>query len=305
MNSEIPDPELEKEQLVHDARVSRGLPATVGVVGGGRMGSGIAHAFLVGGSRVRIVEADRAAGERARVSVERAVRASEARGTLIAGVEEALGRLDIVRQPADLAGVALILEAVPEDPAIKLPVLQAISAAVRADAVVATNTSSLSISELASSITGPGRFLGLHFFNPVPASKLIEVVVGRQTDPAVVQRAQGWVAGLGKTAITVSDSPGFASSRLGVAIGLEAIRMLEDGVGSAEDIDTAMTLGYGHPMGPLKLTDLVGLDVRLGIAEYLHGMLGDRFAPPQLLRDKVSRGELGRKSGQGFYSWDD
>ncbi|WP_353651440.1 3-hydroxyacyl-CoA dehydrogenase family protein [Nakamurella sp. A5-74] len=281
------------------------MPLAVGVVGGGRMGSGIAHAFLIGGSLVRIVEADAAAGDRARAAVEKAVRASAERGNLVAGAKEAIGRLQIVRTPADLRAADLVVEAVPEEPEIKHAVLTAISAAVRPDAVVATNTSSLSVTDLATAITGPERFLGMHFFNPVPASKLIEVVVGQQTDPAVLEQAQKWVAGLGKTAVTVTDSPGFASSRLGVAIGLEAIRMLQDGVGSAQDIDTAMTLGYGHPMGPLKLTDLVGLDVRLGIAEYLHRMLGERFTPPQLLRDKVERGELGRKTGQGFYRWDD
>lgn len=304
MSGPMSDAESDDMERVEAARTAAGLPPVVGVVGGGRMGSGIAHAFLIGGSLVRIVEADAAAGERAHAAVEKAVHASAQRGTLIAGAKEALGRLDIVRTPEALGGARLVVEAVPEDPEVKLAVLQAVSAAVRPDAVIASNTSSLSVSDLASGITGPERFLGLHFFNPVPASKLIEVVVGRRTDPAVVEQAQKWVAGLGKTAVTVSDSPGFASSRLGVAVGLEAIRMLQDGVGSAEDIDTAMTLGYGHPMGPLKLTDLVGLDVRLGIAEYLHRTLGDRFEPPQLLRDKVSRGELGRKSGQGFYRWD-
>lgn len=305
MNAEPIDPRLVATGLSDAPGAALPLPATVGVVGGGRMGSGIAHAFLVGGSRVRIVEADAAAGERARAAVEKSVRAGAERGTLPAGEDEAIERLEIVRASADLADAGLVVEAVPEDPEIKLAVLQAVCAAVGPDAVIATNTSSLSVSELAAAITGPQRFLGLHFFNPVPASKLIEIVTARQTDPAVVLRAQGWVAALGKTAVTVTDSPGFASSRLGVAIGLEAIRMLEDEVGSAQDIDTAMTLGYGHPMGPLKLTDLVGLDVRLGIAEYLHRMLGERFAPPQLLRDKVARGELGRKTGLGFYRWDD
>jgi 3-hydroxybutyryl-CoA dehydrogenase len=151
----------------------------------------------------------------------------------------------------------------------------------------------------------PARFIGLHFFNPVPASELVEIVVGAATEPAVVASAQDWVAGLGKTPVTVKDSPGFASSRLGVAIGLEAIRMLEEGVASAEDIDAAMVLGYKFPVGPLRLTDIVGLDVRLGIAEYLHSQLGERFAPPQLLRDKVAAGELGRKTGSGFFQWDD
>jgi len=168
---------------------------------------------------------------------------------------------------------------------------------------IASNTSSISIDSLAAKLRYPQRFLGLHFFNPVPASQLVEVVVGDATEPGIVDLAQGWVAALGKTAVTVRDSPGFASSRLGLVIGLEAIRMLEEGVGSADDIDAAMVLGYKYPVGPLRLADIVGLDVRLGIAEYLHAQLGERFAPPQLLRDKVAAGELGRKTGQGFFSW--
>jgi len=169
--------------------------------------------------------------------------------------------------------------------------------------VLASNTSSLSIGGLASALAAPERFLGLHFFNPVPASDLVEIVVGPKTDAELVTTAQGWVADLGKTAITVTDSPGFASSRLGVAIALEAMRMLEAGVASAEDLDTAMTLGYRHPVGPLRTTDLVGLDVRLAIAEHLARELGPRFEPPQLLRDLVAAGKLGRKSGEGFYRW--
>ncbi|WP_258546414.1 3-hydroxyacyl-CoA dehydrogenase family protein, partial [Microbacterium sp. H6] len=150
----------------------------------------------------------------------------------------------------------------------------------------------------------PSRLLGMHFFNPVPASTLVEIVHGASTAPALVDAARGWVAAIGKTPIVVADAPGFASSRLGVAIGLEAIRMLEEGVASAEDIDAAMTLGYKHPVGPLRLTDIVGLDVRLGIAEYLSAQLGERFEPPALLRRLVAEGHLGRKSGRGFYEWD-
>jgi 3-hydroxybutyryl-CoA dehydrogenase len=147
--------------------------------------------------------------------------------------------------------------------------------------------------------------VGLHFFNPVPASTLIEVVLAKETSPELAATAKSWTEALGKTAVVVNDAPGFASSRLGVAIALEAMRMVEEGVASAEDIDAAMVLGYKHPTGPLKTTDIVGLDVRLGIAEYLHSTLGERFAPPQILRDKVARGELGRKTGKGFFDWTD
>ena len=171
------------------------------------------------------------------------------------------------------------------------------------DAALATNTSSISIDDLAAGLERPARLLGLHFFNPVPASQLVEIVVGRATAPELVAAARGWVAAIGKVPVVVRDSPGFASSRLGVALGLEAIRMLEEGVASAADIDAAMELGYRHPVGPLRTTDIVGLDVRLGIAEELHARLGDRFAPPELLRRMVADGHLGRKTGRGFYEW--
>jgi 3-hydroxybutyryl-CoA dehydrogenase len=181
--------------------------------------------------------------------------------------------------------------------------LAAVEATVDSSTPIATNTSSLSIDELAMALERPERFCGLHFFNPVPASELVEIVVGSRTSPSLVTEAGAWVSALGKTPIVVRDSPGFASSRLGVALGLEAVRMVAEGVASAEDIDTAMTLGYKHAVGPLRLTDLVGLDVRLGIAEYLASKLGERFEAPALLREMVARGELGRKTGRGFYEW--
>jgi 3-hydroxybutyryl-CoA dehydrogenase len=204
---------------------------------------------------------------------------------------------------ADFALCDLVVEAVPEDPTLKATALAAVERELSPHAHLTTNTSSLSVSELATSLARPGQFLGLHFFNPVPASTLIEVVIAEQTSQETADAARGWVAALDKTAVVVKDAPGFASSRLGVAIALEAMRMVEEGVASAEDIDNAMVLGYKHPTGPLKTTDIVGLDVRLGIAEYLHKTLGERFAPPQILRDKVANGELGRKTGKGFYDW--
>jgi 3-hydroxybutyryl-CoA dehydrogenase len=170
-------------------------------------------------------------------------------------------------------------------------------------AILASNTSSIPIARLAEGLARPARFIGLHFFNPVPLMKLLEIVVGPATAPEVVENARAFAARLGKEPILVKDAPGFATSRLGVAIGLEAIRMLEAGVASAADIDRAMELGYGHPMGPLRLTDLVGLDVRLAIARTLEKELGPRFAPPRLLVEKVEAGELGKKSGRGFYDW--
>jgi 3-hydroxybutyryl-CoA dehydrogenase len=266
------------------------------------MGAGIAHALLTSGAAVTVVEVDSLL-DTARRRVEDAVRTSAERGTLDEAVAAVLDRLTVTADASRLAGAGLVVEAVPEDVAVKTAALQRIADAVDAACVVATNTSSLPVGELALAVPEPARFLGMHFFNPVPASRLVEVVVGPATDPGVVDRVVAWVGRLGKAAVVVRDSPGFASSRLGLALGLEAIRMVEQGVASPADIDTAMELGYRHPTGPLRLTDLVGLDVRLGIAEHLARTLGDRFAPPQLLRDMVARGELGRKSGQGFYSW--
>ncbi|NYD43795.1 3-hydroxyacyl-CoA dehydrogenase family protein [Nocardioides panaciterrulae] len=278
------------------------LPEVVGVYGGGRMGAGIAHAFLASGSTVVVVENDDAAAEAARDRVTTSLQRAEERGKLSGALGAHLERFSVTTSASDLADAGLVVEAVPEDTALKQRILAAVEAAAP-EAVLASNTSSLSIGALASGLTAPDRFLGLHFFNPVPASDLVEIVVGPKTDAALVTAAQGWVAALGKTAITVTDSPGFASSRLGVAIALEAMRMLEEGVASAEDIDTAMTLGYRHPVGPLRTTDLVGLDVRLAIAEHLARELGPRFEPPRLLRDLVAAGKLGRKSGEGFYTW--
>jgi 3-hydroxybutyryl-CoA dehydrogenase len=266
------------------------------------MGAGIAHAFLLAGSEVTVVEATAETADAARARVEKSVRRAEERGKLGESAGDVLGRLAVSARAGDLAGCGLVVEAVPEDPSLKQQVLAAIESAAP-DAALATNTSSLSVDGLAAKLSSPERFLGLHFFNPVPASALVEIVVGEATAPELVAAAQQWVSALGKTAITVTDSPGFASSRLGVAIALEAMRMLEEGVASAEDIDTAMTLGYKHPMGPLRTTDVVGLDVRLAIAEHLAREVGERFEPPAILREKVAAGHLGRKTGQGFYAW--
>ncbi|MEU8251038.1 3-hydroxyacyl-CoA dehydrogenase family protein [Nonomuraea sp. NPDC048916] len=281
---------------------SNSAPSTVGVYGGGRMGAGIAHAFLLAGARVRIIETSDDTVQAARDRVEKSVANAERRGKLPAPAAELLSRLIVTTNHAQLQACALVIEAVPEDPDLKRRVLRDVED-VATDAVLATNTSSLSIDDLARNLVRPERFVGLHFFNPVPASELVEVVVGAKTSPDLVAEAQTWVTALGKTAITVSDSPGFASSRLGVALALEAMRMLEEGVASADDIDTAMTLGYKHPLGPLKTTDVVGLDVRLAIAEHLARELGDRFEPPSILRELVAAGHLGRKTGKGFYNW--
>ncbi|AMO89259.1 3-hydroxyacyl-CoA dehydrogenase family protein [Corynebacterium simulans] len=274
-------------------------PNKVGVLGGGRMGAGIAHAFLAAGAQVHVVDINDDAVAAARQRVEKAIQGSLDRGA--SGTFESWAqRLTLSTEAADFAGFPLVVEAVPESMELKTQAFANVSAAAP-EAVIATNTSSLSVSELAGSVNND--VIGLHFFNPVPASKLVEVVIADSTPAELVEDAKGWVEALGKTAVVVKDAPGFASSRLGVAIALEAIRMVEEGVASPRDIDNAMVLGYKFPIGPLELTDIVGLDVRLGIAEYLESQLGERFAPPQLMRDMVARGELGRKSGKGFYDY--
>jgi 3-hydroxybutyryl-CoA dehydrogenase len=281
------------------------IPHVVGVLGGGRMGAGIAHAFLIKGATVIVVERDHESAAAAQGRVAEAVAKSVARGTLAETAEEALSRFSTSTDYDSFVHCGLVVEAVPEDYELKVAALKAVEEHLSADAFLASNTSSLSVTGLASQLRRPANFVGLHFFNPVPASTLIEVVLAKETSPELAATAKSWTEALGKTAVVVNDAPGFASSRLGVAIALEAMRMVEEGVASAEDIDAAMVLGYKHPTGPLKTTDIVGLDVRLGIAEYLHSTLGERFAPPQILRDKVARGELGRKTGKGFFDWTD
>jgi 3-hydroxybutyryl-CoA dehydrogenase len=277
-------------------------PERVGVLGGGRMGAGIAHAFLLAGSRVTVVEQDAASADAAAQRIRDSIRRSVERDAAL-DADDVSARLVTGTDAALFAAADLLVEAVPEDRIVKEEALSRAETVLADGAVLATNTSSISIDALAAGRRHPERFLGLHFFNPVPASALVEIVRGRDTATHIVSQASEWVQALGKTPIVVTDSPGFASSRLGVALGLEAIRMLEEGVASAADIDAAMTLGYRHPIGPLRTTDLVGLDVRLGIAEELARELGDRFTPPALLRRMVAEGRLGRKSGAGFYDW--
>jgi len=288
-------------EVGHEEPLVRLTPGCCGVVGGGRMGAGIVHALLLAGAQVTLVEREEEVAA-ARERVVRAVNGSVARGDL-EDAAPVLARLTTATDTAALADAALVIEAVPEELDLKTRTFRRIAGAVGAGTVIASNTSSISLDLLADAVPHPERVIGLHFFNPVPASKLVEVVLGGRTPGELRLRAEGWVREWGKTPVTVKNSPGFASSRLGVAIGLEAIRMLEEGVASAQDIDAAMTLGYGFPMGPLRLTDLVGVDVRLSIARYLAGELGPRFTPPQLMIDMVARGELGRKTGRGFYNW--
>lgn len=279
------------------------IPEHVGVIGGGRMGAGIAHAFLMAGCRVTVIEREPIALQAARERIERLAARSIELGAADVNLDEVTRRLQVVLDYNQLRDCRLTVEAVFEDFDVKLETLATAEAVVDERAVLASNTSSLSLTDLAEHLKRPERFLGLRFFNPVSASNLIEVVIAPKTDSELVEAAPKWVEQLAKAPVVVNDSPGFISSRLEVAIALEAIRMVEEGVACAEHIDAAMELGCRHPLGPLKSTDIIGLDVRLGIAEYLSDQLGERFAPPRLLREMVERGELGRKSGKGFYDW--
>ena len=276
------------------------------MVGAGTMGHGIAQVAAQAGYAVRLADAvagaAAAAVERIRANLEGGV----ARGKVTAAERDlALARITAGDHVADAAhGADLVIEAAPEDLQLKRDLFAGLAAAAP-EAVLATNTSSLSVAALAAATPAPERVLGMHFFNPVHLMSLVEVVTHDATGAAARDTALEVARRMGKEPIVVRDAPGFASSRLGVALGLEAIRMVEDGVATPEDIDRAMTLGYNHPVGPLRLTDLVGLDVRLAIARYLQRTLGERYAPPALLERMVAEGKLGRKSGRGFYTWTD
>ncbi len=277
---------------------------TVVIVGGGTMGAGIAQSMLEAGASAVIVEsgAERAEAARSRVA-DGLRRRFKHDADPDATAAPLLDRLDVSDGLAATTDAVLVIEAVPEDAELKARVLGSLEAHFPSTTMLATNTSSLSIDALAAGLDHAERFIGMHFFNPVPRSALVELVTGAGTTAETVAAAQAWVERLGKESIVVRDAPGFATSRLGLIIGLEAIRMVEEGVASAEDIDRGMVLGYRFPMGPLRLTDLVGLDVRLGIAEHLAREIGERFEPPQLLRDMVAAGHLGQKTGRGFYVW--
>jgi 3-hydroxybutyryl-CoA dehydrogenase len=279
---------------------------TAAVLGAGTMGHGIAQSLALCGIETRLFDLDAGALERGLAAVAANLEQGVQKGKVDRQARDAaLARLSAARElESAVAGAGAVIEAVPEKLELKRALFARLDAALGEDVLLASNTSSLSIAEIAAACRHPARVLGMHFFNPVHIMKLVEVVRGRATSPQAARCALELARRMGKEPIDVQDSPGFASSRLGIAIGLEAIRMLEAGVASAEDIDKAMTLGYGFPMGPLRLTDLVGLDVRLAIAEYLARELGPRFEAPELLRAKVARGELGKKSGRGFYDWD-
>jgi 3-hydroxybutyryl-CoA dehydrogenase len=278
----------------------------VAVLGAGTMGHGIAQVCAAVGCDVVMYDINDDAVDAGRIRVASNLEKGIARGKVTEQErDDTLSRLSVTTTVADAARDAdLVIEAAPESMAIKEALFTEVDASAPDHAILATNTSSLSIGQIGSVVGDATHFVGMHFFNPVHIMKLVEVVWSDQTSDDVVDTAVDFARRLGKEPIVVKDAPGFASSRLGIVLGMEAIRMVEQGVASVDDIDKAMELGYRHPMGPLKLTDLVGLDVRLGIAEYLHEMLGsDAFDPPALLRKMVADGKLGKKSGQGFYAW--
>lgn len=277
------------------------------VIGAGTMGHGIAQVAAMAANEVTIRDLEESVLEEGGDAIASNLQGGVDRGKV--SEEEKAATLDRIGTTTDLADAVvdadLVVEAIPEDIGIKRDAFAEVEAAAPADAVLASNTSSLSVTEIAGVLDRPERAIGLHFFNPVHVMGLVEVVVAEQTNEETVAFAETFVEEIGKEPITVRDSPGFASSRLGVALGVEAIRMLETGVAGPSAIDRAMELGYNHPMGPIELTDVVGLDVRLDVLEYLRAEIGERFRPPQLLRQKVRAGKLGRKSGEGFYVWDE
>ncbi|HEY0670828.1 MAG TPA: 3-hydroxyacyl-CoA dehydrogenase family protein [Longimicrobiales bacterium] len=278
----------------------------VAVVGAGTMGHGIAQVAAAAGCDVVLLDSSRELAERGLQHIRDNLDEGVKRGKVTEQERnQVLARIRVGEKAVNAAADRdLIVEAVPERLDLKIAVLKEIEAHAADDAIIASNTSSLSISEMQKALRQPQRMLGLHFFNPVHLSRLVEIIRGDTTTEEVIESAQAFVQRIGKEAITVKDAPGFATSRLGVLLGLEAMRMLEEGVASAEDIDRALELGYRHPMGPLKLTDLVGLDVRLDIARYLHRELGaEHFRPPRILEEMVAHGKLGKKSGEGFYKW--
>jgi 3-hydroxybutyryl-CoA dehydrogenase len=279
---------------------------TVAVIGAGTMGHGIAQVSAMAGYRVTLYDPQLGAVDKGLAKIGENLDKGVERGKVTAAAAAAArGRLTAAETVHEAVGDAwLVIEAAPEQMEIKERIFADVYGFAPTTAVLATNTSSLSVTRIAAATGEPDRVIGLHFFNPVHIMKLLEVVRGGQTSQATLDAALEYARAIGKEPIVVTDTPGFASSRLGVILGLEAMRMVEQGVAAPQDIDRAMELGYNHPMGPLKLTDLVGLDVRLGIAEYLHRELGgDQYAPPELLRSMVRDGKLGKKSGEGFYKW--
>lgn len=281
--------------------------ATVTILGTGTMGQGIAQVTASHGHTTRIYDAAPGRAATAREAIAAQLEKLVAKGKVTSEARQKT--LDAIAAATDVSaacsGADVVIEAVPENMELKVALFRDVVASAPKHALLASNTSSLSLTELGARIGEPGRTVGLHFFNPPPVMELLEIVRGLATSDEAIAQAVELAKSIGKTSIVVRDFPGFATSRLGVILGAEAIRMLESGVASAADIDRGMELGYRHPMGPLKLTDLVGLDVRLAILEHLEREIGPQFRPPTLLRQMVRAGKIGKKSGEGFYVWKD
>ncbi|NBW54096.1 MAG: 3-hydroxybutyryl-CoA dehydrogenase [Betaproteobacteria bacterium] len=279
------------------------IPQNMAVIGGGTMGVGIAYVFAVAGWQVYVVEPDGQRAKNMQKILQTAVEAGLKRGKLTPSQAQYVCEgVQCLASIQDLPRfLDLVIESIPERLDLKTKVLADV--AQRQPRLVATNTSALSISELAKSVIDPSSFLGMHFFNPVWSLPMVELIRGNQTSEAALVMAREFAQSTGKTTITVRDVPGFATSRLDLIASLEAMRMLEDGVATAEDIDHALVTAYRHPIGPLRLSDIVGLDVRLDIARHLSQALGPRYAPPRILEEMVTKGHLGQKTGQGFFAW--
>lgn len=288
-------------------RTGKTISRTVTVLGAGTMGQGIAQVAAASGHTTRLFDVDEGRARAAVKNVADQLEKLVAKGKITSDERGGtLHRLTACASARDASeGADVLIEAVPENLDLKVDVVRPLLERLAPHALVGSNTSSLSITELGARLGVPERTVGLHFFNPPPVMELVEVVFGLATTDDTVARAAAFARGLGKTPIVVRDVPGFATSRLGVILGAEAMRMLEMGVASAADIDRGMELGYRHPMGPLKLTDLVGLDVRLAILEHLQKEIGEQFRPPAILRAMVRAGKLGKKTGEGFYKWVD
>jgi len=301
------EPDIAPQANDHPIRAVRlGAPVeTVGVIGAGTMGHGIAQVAATAGYKVLLRDVDLDSLSRGIQAIERNLAKGKQLGKLTeADCDSTLQHIRGTTHLEEIANADLVIEAAPERLELKQEILGELEAHSSKAFIFATNTSSLSITEIAKASERPARVVGMHFFNPVHLMRLVEIVVGKATGDDTVEIVREVARRLRKEPIVVRDVPGFASSRLGVALGLEAMRMLEQGVASAKDIDTAMELGYNHPMGPLKLTDHVGLDIRLNIAEYLYKELGsETFRPPEVLRRMVKEGKLGKKTGEGFYEW--
>lgn len=279
---------------------------TVVIAGAGLMGTGIAHAFASSGFATTLVDTNAAVLERARNEIAGILRTGVKLGKLAESDAAAAGeRLTLSTElAASCRGATLFVETVSEQLAVKKAVVAEAQAGLAADAVIATNTSALSVTEIATAVPCADRVIGMHFFNPVHKMKLIELVMGLETSEATIARARHYAQAIGKTSILVNETPGLTTSRMSAMLGNEAMYMLLEGTASAEDIDTALRLGLNHPMGPLELGDMTGWDTRLAVLQYLHRTLGDRFRPCPLIIKMVAAGRVGRKAGRGVYIYE-